>query len=288
VSKNTCGPCVSESREGIDRDLAEGLSVRKAASKYSFSSASMGRHAKHRVARAGHVSSVSENERGSETAPETSTHPASEQSGQGDESHESLPESAKKKAVGRRGADGLTPSQRRAIAVLVGGGTFTAAASAAGRSMRTLFNWRSKDEAFREYLASMQRAQEEVFERRLVIAGSNAVGALSGVMEDPKQAGVEAKTKAAVGLLNASTRLSTRTQRLDVTMQAAVPMIIFPKGTLNPALNTKQLPAPPDPYGLAAPVEEVVDAELVKEGLKQRETDPAHQKGWKHGREASK
>lgn len=77
----------------------------------------------------------------------------------------------------------LSPRQRKALEILVVGGTTAEAATAAGVHVRTVQRWLHRDE-FREALKAAQAEVLEAFGRRLRSLGSRAIETLVQVMED--------------------------------------------------------------------------------------------------------
>ena len=95
--------------------------------------------------------------------------------------------------------DRLTAAQKRAIAALVGGSDYSAAAAAANVSDRTLRRWRN-EQVFSQALADGLHEVHELTVRRTVRAATLAVKTLADMAID-KKAPAGARVQAAAAIL---------------------------------------------------------------------------------------
>lgn len=99
----------------------------------------------------------------------------------------------------------LSGRQAKAMAVLLGGGSFTEAAQAGGVNERTLRRWRQSPE-FRDALAEGERGVITATARRAYSLGSEALATLRNIMVDTSESG-STRVAAARGVLDALLRL---------------------------------------------------------------------------------
>ncbi len=100
----------------------------------------------------------------------------------------------------------LSTEQRRAIAVLVSGGSFEAAALAAGRVVGTIYKWRTMDDAFNRELD--KHARTAVKDATLQMTGSltMCVDFLQEVIQDTDVT-TNTRVRAALGLIDRQIRM---------------------------------------------------------------------------------
>jgi hypothetical protein len=128
----------------------------------------------------------------------------------------------------KRWNDGLTPRQREAIALLVGGMTQKEAASRVGVNPYTLAHWKDRDENFRLELARACAEHRQRLESRVIANGDHGTAVIQQALKGervPEQQYDSAKFSVGVAV-----KALARYKELHVDGPAPppAPLVVFP------------------------------------------------------------